>query len=63
MIRGGIKSKITAAIYIKIYNRIIDFPFNLFSALNIIINDFSKWKQFKDAPFKSFKNKFLGDMP
>ena len=63
MVRDGIKTKISPAIYIKIYNRLIDFPVRFFSALNIIINDSSKWKKFKNAPFESIKNKFFGDMP
>ena len=63
MVRDGIKTKISASIYIKLYNRLLDFPVRVFSAFSIIINDSSKWEKFKKAPLESIKNRFFGELP
>ena len=63
MVRDGIKTQISANIYIKIYNRLLDFPGKILSSFSIIINDSRKWKQFKKAPLESVKRKFFGELP
>jgi hypothetical protein len=63
MVRNGIKTNISANIYIKIYNRLSDFPNKIFDAFKIVINDSSKWNQFKKTPLESIKRKFFGELP
>ena len=63
MVRDGIKTRISANIYIKIYNRLLDFPAKIFEVFRIVTNDSNKWKQFKQAPLKSVKRKFFGELP
>jgi len=63
MVRNGIKTNISPGIYIKIYNRLLDFPLKVFSSLFDIIRDSSKLQRFKKNPIESIKNKFFGDIP
>jgi hypothetical protein len=63
MIKNDIMTKISANMHIKIYNRLLDVPGKINSAFRIIINDPSKWKQFKKAPLESVKRKFFGELP
>jgi hypothetical protein len=63
MVRNGIKTNISPGIYIKIYNRLLDFPVKVFSSFVDVISDNNKLQRFKKRPIESIKNKFFGEMP